>query len=117
PTTAQHVEDGLKERVDLILDGGPCEIGVESTVLSLVHDTPTILRPGVITKEQLSEALSLEVQELVRPPVPADHISPGMSMVHYAPRTKLRMVEDFKPDFASGRIGLIAFKAYEDDLQ
>ena len=51
PTTAQHVHDELGDKVDLILDGGPCTVGIESTVLDLTVDPPIILRPGAITRD------------------------------------------------------------------
>ncbi len=57
PTTAQHVADGLGNTVDLILDGGPCPIGVESTIVSLAGSQPELLRPGSITIEQLSAVI------------------------------------------------------------
>jgi len=87
PTLAQHVRDELGDAVDLILDGGPCTVGIESTVLDLSTDTPTILRPGGISREQL-EALIGPVQMksmVVEASVPAS--SPGQHAIHYAPRT------------------------------
>ncbi len=100
PTTAQHVRDSLGDKVSLVLDGGECEIGIESTVLSLMEAIPTILRPGAITQEQLAHALgcpvalrSHQVPEQTRSPL----LSPGMLAKHYAPRTKvllLTAVED-----------------------
>ncbi len=53
PTTADHVRTGLGDRVDLILDGGPCEVGVESTIVDLSGDEPAILRPGGLPRERL----------------------------------------------------------------
>src|SRR4051812_42279543 len=57
PTTAQHVRDELGDRVDLILDGGPCKVGIESTVLDVSTDTPTILRPGGLSREAIEEVI------------------------------------------------------------
>ena len=57
PTTAQHVYDDLNGSIKLILDDGPCEIGIESTVLDLTSDMPTILRPGAVTVEMLQELI------------------------------------------------------------
>lgn len=87
PTTAQHVRDELGDAVDLILDGGPCSVGIESTVLSLV-DRPTILRRGMVTREVIEQVLGEFVRE-------ADTVaeatspmsSPGQLAIHYAPRT------------------------------
>lgn len=88
PTTAQHVLADLDGRVPLILDGGPCEVGVESTVLDLCSASPTILRPGGVSLE----ALHAVVPEVQLPPPQqslrqeAAHASPGQLRVHYAPR-------------------------------
>ncbi|QIK38127.1 threonylcarbamoyl-AMP synthase [Caldichromatium japonicum] len=84
PTCAEHVKAELGKALDLILDGGPCRIGVESTILSLLDDTPRILRPGVITPEAIETVLGRPV---------AMHGSrvraPGTLSAHYAPRTPL----------------------------
>lgn len=87
PTTAEHVRQSLGDRVDFILDGGPCEVGIESTVLSLVTFQPAILRPGGLSREQ--------IEEVVGPVTIASgfqagpHASPGMHERHYSPRTRL----------------------------
>lgn len=89
PTAAQHVRDELGERVQLILDGGPCRVGIESTVLDLASDTPTILRPGAITQEMIEDVLETRVLH-PRGVVTGAHTaasSPGQHLVHYAPRT------------------------------
>jgi L-threonylcarbamoyladenylate synthase len=86
PTTAQHVLADLDGRVPLILDGGPCEVGVESTVLDLCSAVPTILRPGGVSLEALRHVLS-EVQ-LPRRKSPREdtaQASPGQLPIHYAP--------------------------------
>ena len=86
PTTAEHVRRSLGDRVDFVLDGGPCTVGIESTVLSLVK-TPTLLRPGGISREQLEEVIGpLAVTSGV---VEGPHASPGMHAKHYSPRTRL----------------------------
>jgi len=84
PTTAQHVRAELGERVDLILDGGPCRVGIESTVLDLSGNIPTILRPGAITPEQIAE----EIGEVRLGGKKAGTVaaSPGQRPIHYAPR-------------------------------
>jgi L-threonylcarbamoyladenylate synthase len=87
PTTAEHVREGLGERVDFILDGGPCEVGIESTVLSLVTARPTILRLGGISREAIEEIVgqvSLATSASAGP-----HASPGMHERHYSPQTRL----------------------------
>jgi len=84
PTTAEHVRAELGERVDLILDGGPCRVGIESTVLDLSGKTPTILRPGAITLEQIAA----EIGEVRLGGKQEGRVaaSPGQRPVHYAPR-------------------------------
>lgn len=84
PTTAEHVRAELGDRVDLILDGGPCRVGIESTVLDLSENTPTILRPGAITLEQIAAEIGeVRLGGKQEGKVAA---SPGQRPVHYAPR-------------------------------
>lgn len=86
PTTAVHVAQSLGPRVAMILDGGPCRVGLESTVIDLAGDTPALLRPG---------GLAAEVIEAVIGPLAAPGTgparSPGMQSRHYAPRLPLRL--------------------------
>jgi len=89
PTTAEHVLQSLGSDVDLILDGGPCDVGIESTVLSLAGPTPVILRPGMISRIQLEEVIG-KVQA-ASAPAEGPHLSPGMHPKHYSPRTPLLM--------------------------
>ncbi|MBC8107246.1 MAG: threonylcarbamoyl-AMP synthase [Anaerolineae bacterium] len=87
PTTAQHVRDELGDAVDLVLDGGPCAVGIESTVLSLVGQ-PTIFRLGAITREMIEEVIHQHISAsdtVAEATSPAR--SPGQLAVHYAPRT------------------------------
>ena len=87
PTTAEHVRQELGERVDLILDGGACEVGIESTVLTLCTATPTVLRPGGISPDQIRAIIGdVAVRSQV---VSADRaaVSPGQHLVHYSPET------------------------------
>jgi len=92
PTTSEHVRQALGDRVDLIVDGGPCSVGIESTVLSLVGE-PTVLRPGMISAAELEEALGKAVKVVDKVETVA-HPSPGMHERHYSPRTPLRLVRD-----------------------
>ncbi len=87
PTTPQHVREGLAGLDVLVLDGGPCRSGIESTVLSLVEATPRILRPGPVTRAQIEEVLHESITEAV-PAQPAGSplMSPGLHERHYAPR-------------------------------
>ena len=87
PTTAQHVRDELGDKVDMILDGGPCDVGIESTVLDLTGSHPTVLRPGGVRREQI-EALIGPVDVFAGAVAPAvAAASPGQHEKHYAPRT------------------------------
>jgi len=88
PTTAQHVADELGDAVALILDGGPCEVGLESTVLDMSGKTPMLLRPGGVPLEELEEALGRRIEVAGADTAIA---SPGMLESHYAPALPLRM--------------------------
>ncbi len=88
PTNAADVLEDLDGKIPLIIDGGECSFGIESTVLSLMEETPILLRPGSITKEEIEAFLNLKIAEphrgtLIR--------SPGMKYRHYAPRAKIRL--------------------------
>ncbi len=94
PTTAQHVLDGLNGRIDAVLDGGPCGVGVESTVLSLMTEEPMILRPGGLSIEDI-EAVIGPVQLATTDPNKdaAAQMAPGMLSRHYSPTTPLSIIE------------------------
>ncbi len=91
PTTADHVRRSLGSDVDLILDGGPCEVGIESTVLSLAGPQPVLLRPGGIARAEIEAVIGLVTTSGDGPA--AVHPSPGMHPRHYSPRTRLLLVE------------------------
>jgi L-threonylcarbamoyladenylate synthase len=87
PTLARHVARALGDRVDLILDGGPTAVGIESTVLDLTGAHPTLLRPGTIDAAQLAEVLGEPVRDAPEPAADdAPRLAPGMVDRHYAPR-------------------------------
>lgn len=88
PTTAQHVVDDLGARVDLILDGGLCGVGIESTIVDLSGPTPAILRPGGITEEHLAAVLGT----LGKPDAPGRPRVSGTLPSHYAPRARVEIV-------------------------
>lgn len=88
PTTATHVQEQLDDRPAMILDAGPCRIGVESTILSFLSARPALLRPGGITLEQIVECIG--VIDVVANADP--RLAPGQSSRHYAPRTRLQLV-------------------------
>lgn len=88
PTIAQHVRDELGDSVDLILDGGPCAVGIESTVLDLTGSVPRILRPGGVSRMEIERVIG--PVSLIEPPRADSHspmLSPGQLPVHYAPIT------------------------------
>lgn len=89
PTVAQHVVEDLHGQVDVIIDGGPVGLGVESTVLDVTSNPPMILRPGGVTKEMLEATLGLEVlldPALTQVSDTATPKAPGMKYTHYAPK-------------------------------
>ena len=86
PTTAAHVRESLGAAVDFLLDGGPCTVGIESTVVSLV-DGPELLRPGMITRAQIEEIIG-KVGD-AQPSGQGPHSSPGQHVRHYRPATPL----------------------------
>lgn len=95
PTQAAHVRAELGEKVDLILEGGSCAVGVESTILDLSGARPRILRPGAVTPAMLSEALGVAVG-VATGVDNAGSAAPGTLPAHYAPRTPLRVVPTHK---------------------
>jgi L-threonylcarbamoyladenylate synthase len=102
PTDASHVRDELAGRVDLVLDGGPCPTGVESTVISFRTDPPTLLRPGGLPRESI-ERLIGPVKALAAGHVADRPAAPGMTERHYAPRTPLLLAPADPPP--KGRVG------------
>jgi len=95
PTTAQHALADLRGRVPLILDGGPCEVGVESTVLDLCSTVPTILRPGGVSLEALRAVLpDVQLPSQLVDAVPTNALqSPGQLLTHYAPAVPLLLFD------------------------
>ena len=115
PTTAKHVLDDMDGRIPLILDGGPCRYGVESTVLSLVGE-PTILRPGAITREMLEAVIGpVRLAPSILEPLGAREVaaSPGMKYKHYAPDADVHVVEG-EPKAAAKRIRSLYYE-YESE--
>ena len=90
PTTAQHVRDDLGASVPLILDGGPCQVGIESTIIDLSRELPVILRPGMISADALALVLGTPPGRAVDA-VATPRVSGSME-AHYAPRTPMRLV-------------------------
>lgn len=110
PTTAAHVAQSLGINVDLILDGGACQVGLESTVIDLCGTQPALLRHGAVTHEQLETVLG-PVEDATRPVPGAAPRSPGQIARHYAPSIPVRLdVENVAPDEA-----LLAFGSHEPE--
>jgi L-threonylcarbamoyladenylate synthase len=91
PTSAAHVRNGLGGDVAYILDGGACEIGIESTVVSLAGPRPVLLRPGMISREAIEDVVGAVAW--AEDPRAGAHPSPGMHARHYSPRTRLYLTE------------------------
>ena len=97
PTTAAHVLEDMNGKIPLIIDGGMCDVGVESTVLDLCHGDPVILRPGGVTREMIGSVLNCDVAvagSVLRPPRENEKaLSPGMRYRHYAPKAVVTLVQ------------------------
>ncbi|MCI2062440.1 MAG: threonylcarbamoyl-AMP synthase [Eubacteriaceae bacterium] len=104
PTKAEHVLHDLDGRIDAIIDEGDCRVGIESTVLDMTGDVPTILRPGIVTRENLEAALgkTVELDPTLTAGKPADEDfkpkAPGMKYKHYAPKADMLIVEGNRED-------------------
>ena len=117
PTTAAHVAEGLAGRCDLVLDGGPCDVGLESTIVDCTGPVPRLLRPGGIAREDIESVLGQTLAAAQGGKIAA----PGMLESHYAPAAAMRLnstdIRDGEAalDFG-GRLGALAprAKAYAD---
>jgi L-threonylcarbamoyladenylate synthase len=105
PTLASHVEDQIGSEVDLVLDGGPCEMGVESTIVDLSGERALLLRPGATEAERI-EAL---IGPLERPGAGEAPRAPGQLASHYAPRTPVVLLAGRATTAPGPRLGLLAF--------
>ncbi len=95
PTTAQHVRDDMDGKIEAVLDGGSCSVGVESTVITVAAKVPRILRPGLITREQIEAVIGpVEVDKAVLNKLENNEkaSSPGMKYKHYAPKARVLLV-------------------------
>ncbi|MBT9777461.1 threonylcarbamoyl-AMP synthase [Clostridium sp. MCC353] len=96
PTTAQHVWQDMEGKIEMILDGGPVGIGLESTIVDVTGPVPTVLRPGAVTLEMLKEVLGdVKMDPAISGPMKEDvkPKAPGMKYRHYAPKANLTLVE------------------------
>ena len=102
PTTMKHVLDDLNGKIDAIIDGGNCKVGLESTVITLASEKPRILRPGGITKEQIESVIGdIEIDKGVLSKIDDDKkvISPGMKYKHYSPNAKVIIIKSDKQNY------------------
>ncbi|MCH9653083.1 MAG: threonylcarbamoyl-AMP synthase [Planctomycetes bacterium] len=115
PTLAQHVEEQLGNEIKLILDGGPCSVGVESTVIQCIDEIPVLLRPGGISLEEIEACIGrvriakIEDHAEVKSPE-----SPGMLPKHYAPRARLVIADKLDQLPAKGVNGLLSLYPLEE---
>jgi L-threonylcarbamoyladenylate synthase len=115
PTTARHVRDQLGSQVDLILDGGPCRVGVESTIISFREGRPTLLRPGGLALEEIESVIGSVAIHTGGENKPS---SPGRLPQHYAPRTPV-VVGAWEENFdrcQNRRVGLLLFRKEKTSL-
>jgi L-threonylcarbamoyladenylate synthase len=106
PTRAEHVLADLRGRIDLILDGGACAVGVESTIVSLAG-APTLLRPGGLPRDEIERVLGVALADAPKADKPS---APGMLASHYAPKATLRL----NAERAQGGEALLAFGPIND---
>lgn len=122
PTKAKYVIDDMSGKIDAIIDGGDCAFGVESTVITLATETPTILRPGAVTREMIEEVIGrVDVARAVLEGMKNDEVaaSPGMKYKHYAPKAKVIIVDADKKayeDFVNARQDAFALCFEEDNI-
>lgn len=120
PTRVKYVIDDMMGKIDGIIDGGDCEFGVESTVITLATDVPTLLRPGAITKEMIEAVIGeITVAPAVLEGMKNDEVaaSPGMKYKHYAPKAKVVIVNADKKkyeEFVNAQKGAFAL-CFDDD--
>ena len=124
PTDAQTVFNDMNGRIPLVLDGGECNIGVESTVVSLAGKTPVLFRPGYITKAQMEDVLHKEVQlsRGITEELSVDDkvLSPGLKHKHYAPKAEVVIInsdfEKYKELVEKENATALCFDEYKDKL-
>ena len=126
PTSAKHVIDDLSGKIECIIDGGDCKVGLESTVLDMSSDQPTILRPGGVTIEELRNVIPSVIYDEALKNLELIPKSPGMKYVHYSPEAEVYILENFdyspgsiekieeiiKNDFLDKKIGFMGSKSF-----
>ncbi len=117
PTKANHVFDDLNGKIDAIIDGGSCDLGIESTVVDMTSDIPVILRPGLVTYEMIKEVLptvtidsSLTLNKEIANPK-----SPGMKYKHYSPTCEIYIVSCETTEEISKQINFLALDSFNNN--
>lgn len=106
PTEAIHVEEQIGDKIEIIIDGGKCPVGIESTVIDLTTEKNIILRPGGISKEEIEKVIGkVEIYKKEN-----KTLSPGQLPFHYSPKTPLKILKNYKEVKEGIRAGLLAFK-------
>ena len=116
PTTVEAVREQLNDRIDFLLDGGPCEVGVESTIVSFIERRPRLLRPGGVGLEEIESIIgSVEIRTIEE----SEPFAPGMLPRHYAPRTPI-IINWCRKDldsFKDKKVGLLVFRKPDQFLK
>ncbi len=113
PTKAEHVEKQLGDKVSIILDGGSCEVGVESTIIEVTEESQTLLRPGGISKEDIEKVIGKLSDTKLNTTAPN---SPGQLEVHYAPNVPIKFYnEELLKSFSNLKLGGIFFNEVKHD--
>lgn len=115
PTVAKYVCEDMDGRIEMIIDGGDCEVGLESTIVDFSEGKPMILRPGYVTKEMLEKALSLEVvwdRAIIDDNCKTAPKAPGMKYRHYAPKGELVIIEGIRENVIK-EINALSFESSE----
>ncbi|MEQ8363531.1 MAG: L-threonylcarbamoyladenylate synthase [Cyclobacteriaceae bacterium] len=108
PTTADHVNNQLGHKIKYILDGGPCRIGLESTIVGFEKDEAVVYRRGGISEEEITNVIGKVTHQLTS----SNPVSPGQLDSHYAPRKRffLGSIDELKKDHAGKKVGVLRFK-------
>ncbi len=110
PTTAEHVVRYLGDHIDMVLDGGPCAVGVESTVLSLAGPRPAILRAGGLAREDIERVMGVTLDHASSSDRPS---APGQTPSHYAPRTPIILGAPGDAISPGAKVGLLAYRPWD----
>lgn len=127
-TLFEHVKQDFEGRVDILVDGGQVDIGLESTVLDVTTPIPVLLRPGAVTKQMIEMTLGIGIIDATETKVEDVPRSPGMKYTHYAPRGKVKLIQGTREDVISfinqdiqekdlSQVGVIAPHEYMKDIQ